>query len=160
MKSKLCVLLLAICSTVGCSMKTRLYPVQGPLSAQTPVPVLLGKIAGKVNPETVSVVLTDGEVCQGRWIFVNNKRPAKGPNSVTAPSAEMSGVWESIYGPNYYTSHVVGSKYYAQALAPGNRGTTLHLELNGFEKGVAQDNKGNIYKLVLEPRRGSPISPL
>ena len=150
MKSKLCLLLLAISATLGCYMKTRLYPVEGPLSAQTPVPVLMGKITGKINPETISVVLTDGEVCKGRWIFVNNVQPSKGQNSLTAPTTNLAAAWDSIYGPNYYTSHVVGAKYYAQAVAPGNRGSTLNAELNGFDKGVAKDNKGNIYKLVLQ----------
>ena len=150
MKSKLCLLLLAISTMLGCSMKARLYPVQGPLSAQTPVPVLMAKITGKINPEAISVVLSDGEVCKGSLIFVNNIQSSKGLNSVTAPTTELSAAWDSIYGPNYYTSHIVGAKYYAQAVAPGNRGTILNVELNGFDKGVAKDNKGNIYKLVLQ----------
>ena len=150
MKSKLCLLLLAMSTMLGCSMKTRLYPVQGPLSAQTPVPVLMGKITGKIRAETISVVLNDGEVCKGHWIFVNDVQAPKGSNLVTAPTTDLSGAWDSIYGPNYYTSHIVGAKYYAQAVAPGNRGSILNVELNGFDKGVAKDNKGNIYKLVLQ----------
>jgi len=149
MKNKLCLLLLAMSTMLGCSMRTRLYPVEGPLSAQTPVPVLMGKITGKIRPETVSVILSHGEICKGRWIFVNEVQPSKGSNLVSAPTTDLSKAWDSIYGPNY-TSHIVGSKYYAQAVAPGNRGTTLNVELNGFDKGVAKDNKGNLYKLVLQ----------
>ncbi len=132
MKGKLCCLLLAISTMLGCYVNTRFYPVQGPLSAQTPVPVLMGKITGKVKPETVSVVLGDGEVCKGRWVFVNDV-PSKGPNSVVAPNTDLSAAWDSIYGPNYYTSHIMGERYYAQAVASGNRGTILNVELNGFE---------------------------
>jgi hypothetical protein len=149
MKSKLCLLLLAISATLGCYMKARLYPVQGPLSAQTPVPVLMAKVTGKINPEAISVVLSDGEVCKGPWVFVNNVPSSKG-SSITAPNAELAEIWDSIYGPNYYTSHIVGTKYYAQAVARGNRGTILRAEMNGFDKGVAKDDKGNIYKLVLQ----------
>ena len=149
MKSKLCLLLLAISATLGCYLNARLYPVQGPLSAQTPVPVLRAKVYGKIKPESISVVLNDGEVCKGPLIFVNNVHSSQGPNSVTAPTTELSGAWDSIYGPNYYTSHIVGEKYYAQAVAPGNRGTILNLELYSG-KGVAKDNKGNIYKLVFQ----------
>ena len=150
MKSRLCLLLLAISATCGCYIKTRLYPVEGPLSAQTPVPVLTGKITGKIYPETISVVLSDGEVCKGRWIFPNHVQQSKGQNSLTAPITNLAAAWDSIYGPNYYTSHVVGEKYYGQAVANGNRGSTLNVELSNVEKGVAKDNKGNIYKLVLQ----------
>jgi len=149
MKSKLCLLLLAISTMLGCYMNARLYPVQGPLAAQTPVPVLMAKITGKVNAESISVVLSDGEECKGRWVFVNNVQSSKGPNSVTAPTTELSGAWDSIYGPNFYSSRIIGAKYYAQAVARGNRGTILNVELYG-DKGVAKDDKGNIYKLVFQ----------
>lgn len=109
----------------------------------------MAKLTGKINPEAISVVLNDGEVCNGRWVFVNNVS-SNGSKPVTAPSTDLSGAWDSIYGPNYYTSHVVGARYYAQAVARGNRGSVLNVELNGFDKGIAKDDKGNIYKLVLQ----------
>jgi hypothetical protein len=71
----------------------------------------------------------------------------------------MSPVWDSIYGPGFYVSRVLGARYYAQAVISGNRGTVLNVEMYrpvggpdndiGVIKGVAKDNKDNVYKLVL-----------
>jgi len=155
MKSKLCFVLLAISTLSGCYIKARLYPVQGSLSAQTPVPVLMAKITGKINLDTISVILEDGEVCKGRWILVNHVQSPKGANSVIAPATSMSGVWDSIYGPGFYLSRIVGARNYAQAVASGNRGTVLDVEMSSGTAsdgspiiGVARDNKDNVYKLV------------
>jgi len=71
----------------------------------------------------------------------------------------MSSVWDTVYGSGFYVSHVLGARFYAQAVASGNQGTVLDAEmyrpvgehesnpLNAI-KGVARDNKDNIYKLV------------
>ena len=60
MKLKLCVLLLGVSLMVGCSATARFYPVQGPLSSQTPLPVPVAKVTFGVNPGKISVVLGDG----------------------------------------------------------------------------------------------------
>jgi hypothetical protein len=55
----------------------------------------------------------------------------------------------------------MGARFYARATATGDRGTVLNVEMYHPEnakggnviatvKGVARDNKDNVYKLVLE----------
>jgi hypothetical protein len=72
----------------------------------------------------------------------------------------MSSEWDTVYGLGFYVSHVLGSKLYVQAALSGNKGTVLNVEMYRPEvvegrniassvKGVAKDNRGNIYKLVL-----------
>jgi hypothetical protein len=62
-KIRLFLVLLAISTTLGCAAHTaRLYPVQGPLSAQTPAPVLIAKISGTFTPGDIFVTMPDGEV--------------------------------------------------------------------------------------------------
>ena len=71
----------------------------------------------------------------------------------------MSQVWDSVYGPGYYVAHVLGANYYYESVVSGNRGTVINVEMywdasesNGrfsSVKGVARDNKGNTYKLVM-----------
>ena len=155
MKLKLCVLLLGISVMLGCSRTYRFYPVQGPLSAQTPSPVLVAKMTGAISSGSISVVLSDGEVCTGRWAEVPRLQVPKGANTATVPADSMSSVWDTVYGSGYYVSHVLGARS-ARGVISGNQGTVLNVELYATPegehtfviKGVAKDNKDNIYKVV------------
>jgi hypothetical protein len=155
-KVKLCFLLLGISIMLGCSHTYRFYPVQGPLSAQTPLPVLVAKLTGAISSGNISVVLSDGEVCKGHWAEVPRAKVPKGANTASAPEANgMSSVWDTVYGSGFYVSQVLGSTN-ARAVASGDRGTILNVELHAtpegektlIVKGIAKDNKGNIYKVV------------
>lgn len=158
-KRTICCILLAISVMLGCSATAHFYPVQGPLSAQTPAPVLTGKITGALSPGTISVVLSDGEVCKARWAMVRPPKATPGAPTASAAPADLSSAWDTIYGPGFYVSHVLGARMYARATATGNRGTVVNLEVymsqGGNEagrsaiKGVAKDDKGNIYKMVI-----------
>lgn len=160
MKIRLGVMLLSLAVMLGCSHTARLYPVQGPLSAQTPVPVLLAKITGALTPADISVVMGDGEVCKGHWELVRRPKPGKGENTATAPETDgMPAIWDTIYGQGFYLSHVLGARLYAKAVVNGERGTVLNVEMYKPEgehegnpvaaiKGVAKDNKDNVYKLT------------
>jgi len=154
-KLKLCVLLLGISVMLGCSHAYRFYPVQGPLSTQTPAPVLVAKLTGALSSGSISVVLSDGEVCKGRWAEVPRVQVPKGANTGSAPASSMSSVWDIVYGSGFYVSHVLGARS-ARGAASGNRGTVLNVEMYATPegehafviKGVATDNKDNIYKVV------------
>lgn len=159
MKNKLFLVLLGVFILSGCRATGRLYPVQGPLSAQTPTPVLLAKLTGTFNSGSLSVVLVDGEVCKGPWATVPGVQvPKSATTPNVAPPNSMSSVWDTVYGSGFYVSHVLGTRLYVQAVIPGNRGTILNLEMYRSDekepnsvsaiKGVAKDNKDNIYKLV------------
>jgi hypothetical protein len=124
--------------------------------------VLFAKVTGVegtagTKSGSVSVVLNDGEVCNGRWISVSRVKVPKDATAANTPATnDMLSVWDTVYGSGFYVSHIVGGGgFYAQAVVPGNRGTVLNLEIYGIGThaqngpiGVAKDNKGNIYKLV------------
>jgi hypothetical protein len=160
MRNALWPILLAIFTMSGCSHTARLYPVQGPLSAQTPPPVLVGKITGAFNSGDLSVKLSDGEVCTGRWSVVHPPQVAKGENAAVAQTMTgMPAAWDAAYGQGFYVSHVLGTRLHAQAELAGDRGTVLNVEmyrsleehaeaLPASIKGVAKDNKDNIYKVA------------
>ena len=65
----------------------------------------------------------------------------------------MAADWDSVYGAGYFTAHVLGNKLYARATLTGTKGTVLHTEFSnedntpGNTKGVAADNKDNVFKV-------------
>jgi hypothetical protein len=159
MKGRLVFLLLIACTTSGCTATARLYPVQGPLSSQTPLPVYVARLSGALNSGSISTVLNDGEVGIGHWQVVRRVSPAKGAAAATDPTAfSMSKEWDLVYGPGFYVAHVLGAKLYARALVTGNKGTLLNVEMykpNNEEsntpsaiKGVAKDNNNNVFKVA------------
>jgi hypothetical protein len=139
---------------VGCSATARLYPVQGPLMSQAPVPVFTGKFTGALNAGNISFVLSNGEVCQGRWTRIVPVKGAQGAQSAPPPASPgMPAIWDQIYGPGYYVSHVLGMRLHGQASITGNRGTVLTVEFYRPDAvpeilGVAKDSNGNVFKMT------------
>src|SRR2546430_44551 len=161
MKKLLCTVFLSTL-LVSCPATARPYPVQGPLAAQTPAPVLVGRISGAFYSGTMTITGLQGEVFQGRWKAV--KQPAK---STAAPSAapadsDMAPLWDSVYGSGFYVAHVLGTRLYARASLAGKTGDSLKVEfyrpegggnseavpILGSVRGVAKDGKGNVYKVT------------
>ncbi len=158
MKGRLVLLLLCVSTLSGCAT-ARLYPVQGPLATQTPSPVYVAKFTGAFNSGNFSVVLGDGEVCKGRWAQVPRPKTSDATTPATAvPANNLAAEWDTVYGTGFYVAHVLGARLYARSVVTGNRGTVLNVELykpNSVEntttaaiKGVAKDNKDNIYKVA------------
>jgi hypothetical protein len=135
---------------VSLSVPGGFSPVQGPLSKQSPIPTYAATMSG-VFSGSISVVLDNGEVCKGPWVFVSKTAPGTSVTVVTP--IDMVADWDSVYGPGYFTAHVLGTKLYARATLTGSKGTVLHAEFSnesntrGNTKGVAQDNKGNVFKV-------------
>jgi hypothetical protein len=80
--------------------------------------------------------------------------PDSGPSSV---AEGMPAAWDAVYGQGYYVAHVLGQRLYAHALVTGNQGTILNVEFYrvyqsqnepGQIRGVAKDNKGDVFKLA------------
>jgi hypothetical protein len=155
-----CLLFLSLCALVltGCATG-RLYPIKGPLSAQTPPPIYVANFKGAFNSGDFTVTLGDGEVCKGRWQTIHRPKNAKESAAMSsAPDNSLSAEWDIVYGPGFYVAHVLGARLYAHATLTGSKGTTLNVEMykpNSEEdtttaaiKGVAKDNKDNIYKLA------------
>lgn len=138
----------------GCSTTATLYPVEGPLSKEQPLPVLLATAGGIMgNTGNISLTLPDGEYCKGRWSSI-------APMSVGFPTASASGtattgmssVWSTVYGSGFSVSNLPGVNK-GEAMLVGDRGTVIQVEFytgsgtaNG--SGVAKDNKGNIFKVL------------
>ena len=144
--------LLAGC--ISLSVPGGFSPVQGPLSQQSPMPTYTAKMSGLLSG-TISVALANGEVCQGPWAFVSKAIQDNTSNSNAASPVprDLAADWDLVYGPGFYTAHVVGNKLYARATLTGNTGSIMYVELSnetntrGNTKGVAQDNHGNVFKV-------------
>jgi hypothetical protein len=154
--------LLALCSVAPHVLRAqRLYPVLGPATAQTPPPNFNAKLSNYLGKSgNITLTQAGGESFQGTWstvmvTFINSKTPGT-PDSYP-PQPNLAFAWDLVYGPAYFNTHILGSQTIGQATATGSNGTVLQLE---FQKeklgipvdnifGVAIDNKGNIYKVVL-----------
>lgn len=158
MKRSAIFLLLGAFLLSGCAT-ARLYPVQGPLSQQNPAPVYVAKLSGALYSGSFKVVLGNGETGQGRWGIVPRPNKSSDPGNAAPPSSsDMAAEWDTVYGLGFYTAHVLGAKLHAKAEVIGNQGTVLHVEMYKPDreeeespanvKGVAKDEKGNIYKLA------------
>jgi len=155
----LCVSLLS-----GCVFQGHLYPVQGPLSTATPPPVFPATVKGGVNPQSFSAVLANGETFKGPWTSVSSDKRRLTDPPASTPASQLKTAWDTVYGQGFYTAHILGTKFFAQTTLTGSKGTVLQVEIyrqvhdSDFDahnaapldiKGVAQDDKGNVYKLVL-----------
>lgn len=166
MKKLICTALLSTL-LISCHATARFYPVQGPLATQTPAPVLVGRISGAFYSGTMTLTGLQGEVFQGRWEAV--RQPAKSTAAPTAAPADsdMAPLWDSVYGSGFYVAHVLGTRLYARATLAGKTGAgktgdSLKVEfyrpedrgnddaasMRGSVRGVAKDDKGNVYKVT------------
>jgi hypothetical protein len=76
---------------------------------------------------------------------------------VAAPSVDWPKVWDAVYGSGYYTANVLGTPLHVRSTLTGSKGTTLDVEMYRRDvpeqlteiHGVAQDNRGDIYKIVI-----------
>jgi hypothetical protein len=150
MNRKFTILFLGISILSGCTATGHLYPIRGPLSTQTPIPVYNLKMKDALKSGEVSVALDSGETGKSRWILVPQDK---------SHIAAMPEVWDTVYGSGFYIANVLGNRLYAQSTVTTNRSTILNIEFYkpdahaqspevGAIKGVAKDNKDNIYKLT------------
>ena len=148
-------MLLSVCVLTGCPQQAHLYPVKGPLSLQNPAPVFAARFSTGLGlgHETFSAVLTDGESFKGSGTMKAGKTrmqdASRNPASSAAP--DLPSAWDTVYGQGYYVAHILGSRDSFQSEITGSQGTVLQIAMYGDsfgEKGVARDDKGNIYKVV------------
>ena len=126
-----------------------MYPVAGPLAAQTPVPIykvsltIIGPISG-----TLSATVQNGEACQGS---LERIRPDAGASS------NMRADWDRVYGQGFFDAQLLGNAR-ARATLTGATGQCLSIELFnprldhggavGDIVGIARDDSGNVYKVT------------
>jgi len=145
---------------VGCSATFHLYPVHGPITGQSPIPVIEAHITGPASQlGAISLVLPDGEACQGTWLQDIATVPSPGAQPTSRSGVmDLSIVWDDVYGAGYYLAKVVGARNFGHAVLKGVRGTIIKISFLYYQpgnavievaRGVANDDKGNIYKLSL-----------
>lgn len=140
----------ALCAALGgCSSSqvVTFYPVKGPLSAQTPLPVAKATadgITGNTGPLTM--VLATGEACAGQW-----SSAAPQQMQVSAGGGLLS-TYGALAGYSVTTGNVPGVNL-GEAFMSCDRGTKIEAEFftgsgtaNGY--GVAKDSAGNVYKML------------
>ena len=157
MKMKFALALLGISLISGCQLNGHLFPVQGPLASLTPPPIYSVKMTGAINSGNFVILLADGEKFSGPWKVLSVNARSQGAGDAT--SFNLASVWDTVCGQSFYSAHVLGTRLFVRTAMTGSQGTILQVEMYKQEnqsesetstgiRGVAKDNKGNIYKLV------------
>lgn len=132
MKSAL--LLFAVMLLSGCATG-RLYPVQGPLSAQMPPPIFKVDMD---SGDSISTKLVKGELCSGTWLDVVPEDPT---------ARDMSAEWDLVYGKGFFLANVLGHAGIARAILTCPRDMSVKVEFSSAQ-GVAKDSDGNVFRLT------------
>jgi len=163
MKARFAVVtLLGACFLSGCVHVAHLYPVQGPLAAQTPLPIYTGRLTGVINSGSISAKLANGQQFSGHWQGQSVGALAKDSKAGVLPPFNLSAEWDAVYGPGFYRAQVLGAHLFARTTLTGTQGGTLQLEMISQPvetadvndaaapdiRGVARDEKGNVYKVA------------
>ena len=154
LKESFGIILTLLMSACSISTTATLYPIEGPLAKQQPLPVLTAIVDGITgNTGGITLSLPNGEQCTGKWSSI-------APMSVGYSSGigfgsttiGMSSVWQTVYGSGFSMRNLPGVNK-GEAMLVGNKGTVIQVEYytgsgtaNGT--GVAKDNKGNIFKVL------------
>jgi hypothetical protein len=148
---------LCVCIIAGSdsAFAQKLYPVQGPLAAQTPQPVFSGHIRRPMfGPAAVFLLLkswtvANGEELQGKpkTVQASSVNPTPATGTISFPQSNLAFAWDAVYGEGFFVAHILGKKF-GQGVFTGSQGTVLQVESLDGRNGVAVDNKGNMYKMV------------
>jgi hypothetical protein len=150
--------LLSVCFLTACGPDGHLYPIQGPLSTGSAAPVYTVQYALRAGHINFSAVLANGEFFKGR--LTGNTKPetktrlqdVNNPPATPQTIADLSAAWDTVYGKGYYVAHILGNISVARAALTGSQGSVLQIAVlwgQNTVNGVALDDKGNIYKVVL-----------
>jgi hypothetical protein len=131
---KTVLLLLAAVLVSGCATG-HLYPIQGPLAAQTPPPTYAVRMD---NADIVSFKLASGDVCLGMWSNLPKEDPT---------ARDLAVEWDLAYGKGFFLANVFGNIGLARAKLTCTKGTTVNVEFTN-ERGVAKDSNGDVFKLA------------
>jgi hypothetical protein len=132
----------------GCMIMVpgHLYPIQGPLAGQTPLPILPVTLNGVFRSGSLSATLQGGEVCKGSWSQIRQDDPS---------GNRMAAQWDAVYGQGFFVGNVLGNPVFAGATLTCPQGTTVNVQFYDPKPGnptalvgIAQDSKGNLYKLT------------
>jgi hypothetical protein len=142
----LAVILTALC---GCALivssNAHLYPVAGPLSTQTPLPVFVLKLGPGLE---IGVTLPSGEHLTGQ------RKYAVESIGLSGDPLALPAVWDEVFGSGYYVARVLGKQAWRAELS-GDKGAALSVQYisdvhaDGIVlNGVARDGIGNVFKIA------------
>ena len=140
------VILCTIFLVGSCSTTVNMYPIEGPLSLQSPLPILIASVDGITsNTGSFSFSLPDGSKCSGTWSSV-------APQMISSSSTSLFGRYGSIAGFSITASNLPGVNR-GQAFGVCTNNERFDVEFltgsgtaNGY--GLASDTAGNVYKLI------------
>src|SRR5258708_34886488 len=104
---------LCFCITAsGSAFAQKLYPVEGPLAAQTPQPVFKGQIrrpmfgAGPVFLLLKSWTVANGEILQGKpkTVTASSVNAQPGAGAISVPEPNLAFAWDAIYGEGVFVA--------------------------------------------------------
>lgn len=131
----------------ACSAQIEMYPVEGPLSKEVPLPVVHATADGVTGGSgSLSLTMPDGEACKGKWSSVAPQYASFGAGSLIGTYGQRIGLEGASVG-------IVPGINKGHAFVTCDRGTTVEAEFltgsgtaNGY--GVAKDSNGNIFKML------------
>lgn len=130
----------------GCSTTVNFYPVEGPMAAIKPLPVIVANADGITgNTGNISLLLPGGESCAGKWSSV-------APRYGGVAAGSLFTRYGAVAGFNV-SSGILPGVNKGQAFLSCTGGTTIEAEFftgsgtaNGY--GVARDSNANVYKML------------
>ena len=130
----------------GCSASVSMFPIEGPVAAQRPLPELVATADGITGGSGgISLTLADGQTCRGKWASV-------APQFASVSTVSLFGQYASVAGFGMSSGIVPGINR-GEAFLSCSRGTTIQAEFftgsgtaNGH--GIAKDSDGNVYKML------------
>jgi len=143
----------AIASTIvaalmaaGCSTTARLYPVEGPLSADIKYQAMEAQVSGITgNNGKITLVMPAGESCEGEW------SSAAGAG-LTLTHASFLTQHDHLWGFGFSKSTGVGQNP-GRAILLCNTGRRIEIHFvtgagtaNGH--GLGEDSEGNVYRVM------------
>lgn len=139
-------ILMMVTGLGGCSTTARLYPVEGPLSTQAPIPVVVAKVEGITgNNGPISMTMPDGARCSGEW-------SSGAASQVSFAAGSLIGTYGSSYLSGVSISAGKGQNP-GRAIANCSDGNQIEVEFvtgagtaNGF--GIARDRRANVFRVL------------
>jgi hypothetical protein len=139
----------------GCATTATVYPIEGPISKISPLPVMKARVDGIMgNSGNISMTMPDGEACSGKWSSIAPQMEMFSSQTGNAfvNSGNLSSAWATVYGSGFMAGNVPGVNK-GEAVMVCDKGTVIQVEFytgsgtaNGT--GVAKDNKGNVFKVL------------
>jgi hypothetical protein len=152
--------------TVKPSFGQQMDPFRGPLELQAPGPFFEGSKGGGTYGHSTksdfgrvkSWTFADGETLKGKCDWVTASSAGAAPDAATpantptttdsnSPQQNLAAAWDLVNGPGFYAAHVAGNKI-LHGTFTGDKGTILQVESLDNYVAVAEDNRGNLYKIV------------